>query len=751
MNIIKPNRFVGLHAHSGFSIYDGMSLPRKHIDYVLDNGMDAWALTDHGNANGHAHAFTHARDVTAKGRQFKFIPGVEFYLHPDLKQWQLEYAHVKDAKAAAKSARKSSKTNNTDLGSAVDSDEEGGGVVEDEEATKQTRRFDPLRRRHHLIVLARDQRGLENLYTLVTRSYDEGFYAFPRIDYAMLREHSEGLIVSTACLGGPLSYIPMMHHSTVQWESLHPGIDDEESFATIQRDMSVEVDRLVDAVGERNLYLEVQFNRLGAQHLVNKHMIELSRSTGLPLLATADSHYPRPELWKDRELYKKLGWLGYDKYEPGLLPASVDELKAELYPKNAEQMWDSYHDSITAFSHVGSAEWNFYDDAEICAAIERSYDIAHDICGDAVPASTVIYPVRRVLGDVWSGETADVQDREAFGRLVGLVKEGLRTRHLQDDVRYVERARDELEVIRDKKFSMYFLTIARVMEVANKHMLCGPGRGSAAGSLVNYLLGVTRVDPLRYDLLFARFLSRQRKEAPDVDSDVSDNDALKQLLRDEFGEENVIPISNVNTLALKSLIKDTSRFYGIDFAEVNAATAGVERDVRRAVIKPGDDKNVFVLKYEDALEHSPKFRAFIEQHPEVGTHIVNLIEQNKSIGRHAGGVIIGDDIHRRMPVIRIRGEKQSAWVEGLHFRHLEAVGSLLKYDLLGLKTLRIIEKCIALILDDVGVYTLQLNDTTLRVPGDKHIITSNRGDITAAELTEDDDVVEVPGMWSLNE
>lgn len=742
-HIVKPKLFVGLHAHSGFSVFDGMSLPKKHIDFVLENGMDAWALTDHGNANGHAHAFTHTRDVVAKGRKFKFIPGVEFYLHPDLDQWRSDYAQASRDKAAAKAAK-------VKVNADVDEGDETSAIVEDEETTKQTRRFDPLRRRHHLVVLARDERGLENLYTLVTRSFDEGFYSFPRIDYAMLREHREGLIVSTACLGGPLSYVTMQHHADASWESLLPDIDDEQSTRDIQQALSREVERLVDAVGEKNLFLEIQFNKLGAQHLVNKHVITLARRTGLPLLATADSHYPRPDQWKDRELYKKLGWLKYDKYEPGLLPQSVDELKAELYPKNAEQMWESYRNSVAAFADVGSATWDFYDDAEVCTAIERSHHIAHDLCGEAIPSKKVIYPVRRILGDVWTGETYDAQDREAFKRLVKLVKEGLRARGLDSDERYVQRAREELEVIRDKKFSLYFLTIHIVMDVANRHMLCGPGRGSAAGSLVNYLIGVTRVDPLRYDLLFARFLSRQRVESPDVDSDVSDNDKLKQLLREEFGEAAVIPVSNFNTLALKSLIKDISRFYGIDFAEVNAATAGVERDVRRAVIKPGDDKNVFVLKYDDALAHSPKFRAFIEKYPHVGAHVELLVEQNKSIGRHAGGVVIGDDIHRRMPVIRVGKdrEKQTAWAEGLHFRHLESVGSLLKYDLLGLKTLRIVEKCIKLVLERVGMYTVQLGDDELRLSGDVCVRTSNRGDVKVSELTSDDDVVEVPGLWS---
>jgi DNA polymerase-3 subunit alpha len=273
---------------------------------------------------------------------------------------------------------------------------------------------------------------------------------------------------------------------------------------------------------------------------------------------------------------------------------------------------------------------------------------------------------------------------------------------------------------------------------------------SGAGSLVNYVLGITHVDPLRYNLLFARFMSRARKESPDVDSDVSDNDLLKQLLRKEFGDANVVPVSNFNTLALKSLVKDISRFYSVPFEEVNAATKGVEAEVKRATLKAGDDKNVFVLRYEDALKYSPKFKAFIERHPQVGEHIAVLFEQNKSIGRHAGGVVIGDEIHKRMPVIRVRGEKQTSWPEGLHFRMLESCAGLLKYDLLGLKTLRIIQRCIELII----MRDRRDNWIVLELDGQRHhtaastsVVTRNRGMITAGEVTVDDDVTEVTGVW----
>jgi DNA polymerase III alpha subunit len=452
-----PNRFVGLHAHSGFSTYDGLSLPQKHIDFVLSNGMNAWALTDHGHANGHAHAFGKAVELVGKGIDFKFIPGVEFYFHPDLKQWR------RDIDAAREKRRTG--------GDVITGDDDAQSTVENEEETKQTKWFDPVKRRHHLVVLAKSKRGLENLYTLVTRGYDEGLYRFPRIDFEMLKTHSEGLVVSTACIGGPIAYEVMKQYSDVSWDDMLPNVGTRETFDDTQRQLDEVIGRFVECVGRENFFLELQFNRLGVQHLVNQHIIAASRRSDIKLIATADSHYPGPTLWKDRELYKKLGWLNYDKYEPGMLPTSTDELKAELYPKNAQQMWDAYKDSVTHFSDCVS-DWSFYNDDEISAAIERSYDVAHDMCDAATPDSSHLFSMH-VVPDKHDG----TGKQDPFNALVTAVKEGLMWRGLADKSEYVARAREELEVIKEKHFELYFLTMARVMKIAADNMTVGPGRG----------------------------------------------------------------------------------------------------------------------------------------------------------------------------------------------------------------------------------------------------------------------------------
>ena len=221
---------------------------------------------------------------------------------------------------------------------------------------------------------------------------------------------------------------------------------------------------------------------------------------------------------------------------------------------------------------------------------------------------------------------------------------------------------------------------------------------SGGGSLVAYVLYITDMDPIFWDLPFARFLNVYRSGAPDIDTDLADRDKVLDQLRGFFGFENVVPISNYNTFKLKTLVKDIGKFYDVPFEETNAATRTVEDEVRKATMKEGDDKNLFVLVFDDAMKHSPSFRAFMDKYPQVQESIKILFKQNRSLGRHAGGVLIADDLPSKMPLVASKGEPQSPWVEGVNFKHLEYIGNFIKYDLLGLETMRFIERTIELIL-----------------------------------------------------
>ena len=682
--IRPPERFVGLHAHSGFSTFDGLGYPADHIDFIISEqqGMDAWALTDHGNGSGLAHARSHTVKMQKAGRKYRQLYGVEFYFVPSLQEWQEEYDKhrqaVKDAKSA-KVKEKLSKVNPVEDNE--DALEQGGHVIEDEDATKAERRTKPLwQRYYHLVVVAKNQVGLGNLFSLVKKSYKHGFYRFPRIDYKLLKQHSEGLVVSTACVGGLASSMIFREFPEKTFAEFHPNlVDDPDAAQRIMQRLENMTDRFVDCVGKDNFFLEMQFNDLPAQHLANRCLINLSDKTGIPLIATADSHFPDPNKWQARELYKKLGWMGA-KINEQMLPKRED-MKCMLYPKNASQMWDEFRNGYDTYDFYQGHEEKVRD------AIERTHDIAWQMCEDTWIDTSVKLP------------KFGTEEKPAFKMLAELVKDAMIREGLADKPEYVERVKEEMSDIKFLGYEAYFLAMYKIFHLAEKKTLFGPGRGSGAGSLVNFLLGITQIDPLPYGLLWSRFLGRHRTSWPDIDTDAGDRDALIDASRELFGDDAVIPVSNFNTLKLKSLIKDISKFYGIDFNEVNKMTGPLHDEVMKHAKDENQEKSVFVLKHEDCLKYSDGYRNFMEKYPEVGEHVSTLFMQNRAIGRHAGGVIVAppEELAKTMPIISVRGELQTPWTEGMNFRNLEDNG-FLKFDFLGLTLLKDVENCIGRIL-----------------------------------------------------
>ena len=439
--------------------------------------MDAWALTDHGNGNGLAHAHSHAVKMQKAGKKFRQIYGVEFYFVPSLDQWTEDYsAHrqaIKDAKTAAAAEKKSKEK------IIIDADDESGGlVIEDEDESKKIDILkDEWKRRYHLVVTARNRKGLNNLFVLVKKSYKDGFYRYPRIDFKMLKEHGEGLHVNTACLGGIFS------------NRILRGVAHDKSRDEIQKDLLNLTDRFTDAVGIENFKLELQFNKLNKQHVVNDYLIEHHKLTGIPLISTADSHYPSNDKWQARELYKKLGWLG--KKDNLTLPA-FEDLKCELYPKNAQQMWDEFLE--------GYKEHDFYKGNELLVkeSIERTHDIVWNDFEDTWIDVSAKLP------------TITVPNKTPFQHLCDLVKSALVSEGLHTNKEYVDRVKYELSDIKFLGHEAYFITMYEIFKKAETKTLFGAGRGSGAGSLVNYLLGITQLDPIPYNLLWSRFLGRHR-------------------------------------------------------------------------------------------------------------------------------------------------------------------------------------------------------------------------------------------------
>lgn len=646
--------------------------------------MDAWALTDHGNGNGLAHARAHTVKLQKKGINYRQIYGVEFYFVPSLTAWQIEMSKHNDDVYAAKVAKQELKKTGIVIENDDQDDEQGGHIIEDEEESKFSRLKKPnYKKFYHLVVLAKNRVGLANLFTLVKKSYKDGFYRFPRIDFNMLKQHGEGLIVSTACIGGLFAGTLFDNFPTVQFDQLHPDLLKNHDMSLIKNKMINYVDRFVDCVGQENFFLELQFNKLHAQHLTNAMLIDVSKQTSCNLVVTADSHYPDPDKWQARELYKKLGWMGA-KSDHSSLP-KFEDLKCELYPKNASQMWDEFKS--------GYEKYDFYQGTEelVKNAIERTHDIAWQLCDDMWIDTKVKLP------------HFSFENETPFQRLVKLAKEGLIREGFADKPEYIARLKEELSDIKHLGHESYFLTMYEVFKLAEKKALLGPGRGSASAGLINFLLGITQFDPLPYGLLWTRFLGRHRISFPDIDTDISDREVLIDASRTLYGNESVIPVSNFNTLKLKSLVKNISKFYDIPFEEVNAITGPLQDEVMPHSKDDDQEKSVFVLKHEDCMKYSKSYNEFMKKYPEVEKHVSTLFMENVSIGRHAGGVVIADksDIESTMPVISVRGELQTPWTEGMNFRNLEDNG-FLKFDFLGLTLLKDVENCISRILSKQG-------------------------------------------------
>ena len=608
------------------------------------------ALTDHGNMNGLAYQVLHARKMQAEGKNFKPIFGCEAYFIPSLDEWHEEYAKAMEDKKKARG---------------IKADKASGATVEDEGASKKTQ--DVLRRRRHLVLLAMNQEGLNNLFKLISESYKaENFYRYPRVDYALLEKYGEGIIAASACLGGV--------YAGNFWENREEG---DEAVLAAMRDTSK---RMVDIFGDR-WYAELQWNNIKEQHELNQYIIQTAKEFGIGLISTADSHYPSPDAWKDRELYKRLGWLGKGTpkwAESTDLPVGVEEIGYELYPKNGNQMWESYKQY--------SAEYD-YDDELVLNSITETHRIAHERIEAFLPDNTVRLPDFVVP----AGMTAT-------NALVKLSMDGLKELGFIYNNEYLSRLKHELKVIDDRGFSKYFLTMKAISDRALSSMLTSPGRGSAAGSLVAYALNITQIDPIKYDLLFSRFLRADATDYPDIDYDVADPMALKEALIAEWGEDTVAPISNWNTLQLRSLIKDISKLYGIPFTEVNNVTSKMIYEAtpeakRRHGIKSG----VYAPTWEEVMEFSSSLQEFLKTYPEVKTHVEALVGQVRSCSRHAGGVVVAENLDRYMPLINSGGVRQTPWSEGQNVRHLEPMG-FIKFDILGLSTLKMIEECIRHIL-----------------------------------------------------
>ena len=492
--------------------------------------------------------------------------------------------------------------------------------------------------RHHLILLAENMTGWHNLMKLISIANTEGFYYKPRIDHSLLEQYHEGLIASSACLAGEVAQF-----------IIHENIEAAEERAV-----------WYDSVfGRGNYYLEVQPNPTDDQKRVNEAIVKISERTGIPIIATADAHYLNPE---DYDWHKIL--LKINTHADGKNDDSRVDYK-ENYIKSPEEMAAHFEDWIP------QALTNTVEIAERCNV---ELNLKHE---------------HYLLPDLKLDEGVSLDDE-----LRRRAREGLQKRfadrgtEIPDD--YAKRLEYELGVITQMGFSAYFLIVSGIIQAAKERKIpIGPGRGSAAGSVVAWSLTITELDPLRYNLLFERFLNPERISMPDIDTDVSDKgrDELLKYISDKYGSDHVAQIITFGRMKGRQSIKDVGRALGKDYALMD----------KTAKLVPAMAKSI-----DAALAETPDLKEIYDSDDEVH-EVIDIARHIEGLARHtsqhAAGVVIAPcPITDVVPVKRLSTDKGDTpttdqVVTQFTMEGVEKV-ALVKMDFLGLSTLSIIDEAL---------------------------------------------------------
>ncbi len=581
--------FAHLHLHSQYSLLDGAIRLKDLYPRLHEYGMDTVALTDHGNMFGALDFYKSARSAGIKP-----IFGCEVYVAAD--------------------------------------------------------RFDTSRGRdtNHLILLARNKEGYQNLAFLVSKAYLEGFYYTPRIDKKILKERSGGLIALTACLGGE-----------VPQAILHGGVKKTEEV----------IREYTEIMEPGSFYLEIQPNGMREQEEVNEALIKLSSKMGVGIVATNDCHYLDR---KDARAHDILMCV-----QMGKMVDDEDRIKHEVdefYLKSVEEMEQ-------AFGHVPQA-------LETAAAIAEQ-------CNVELELGTPFLPTYQV---------PEGHDLESY--LIHQADQGLKQRFAKsaakgvdlDQQSYKERLEFELGVIIQMDFPGYFLIVADFMQYAKRQGIpVGPGRGSGAGSLVAYSLGITDLDPIPYKLLFERFLNPERVSMPDFDIDFCMNrrDEVIRYVSDKYGHDNVGQIATMHSLKARGVVRDVARVMALSYAEGDR--------VAKLIPEPIQGKSVTIPQ---ALEQEPRLRELAESDPKVADllEIAAALEGlNRHAGMHAAGVVIGEKpLWEYVPCFKGQnGEIVTQFAK----EEVEDAG-LVKFDFLGLKTLTVLDTARTLIQQQVPAFDI---------------------------------------------
>ncbi len=528
-----------------------------------------------------------------------------------------------------------------------------------------------MRGSNHLLLLCESAEGYRNLIKLVSAGFLEGFYYKPRIDYELLAKHSRGLIALSACLRGAVTEAVAEERYSEAREAAY---------------------RLRDIFGKGNFFLEVQDQGLEIEQAVNRELVRLSRETGIPLVATNDCHYLTRGDAHAQDVLLCIQ-TGKTTSDPHRMKFATDQ----FYFKTAEEMAGVFRELPDALSRT--------------VAIAERCNVRIDPVANSVPAfqvpeghTTESY-FERVVREGFATRLRHLEDWEKNGRLRRPLAE------------YERRLTAEVEMIMKMRYAGYFLIVWDFIHYARAQGVpVGPGRGSAAGSLVSYALHITDVDPLQYDLLFERFLNPERISMPDIDIDfcMRRRGEVIDYVTQKYGRENVAQIITFGTMAAKAAIKDVGRAMDIPYGEVD----------RLAKLVP----NQLNITLDQALEQSGQFRAQVES----GEHMKELFAVAKRLeglarhaSTHAAGVVISPQpLTDVVPVYKTNRDEVTTQYD---MAALERLG-LLKMDFLGLTTLTVLYDAVRMVEQNRGL-KLDLENLSLDDPETYKLF--SRGDTTA--------------------
>lgn len=609
----KKNKFIAI-AHSTYTMQNASGLVEDMLKTCQEKGITTLAITDHGNIN-------HFGDLYLQSKKYNVKPifGCEFACVDDLQEmWRLKDELEEDSELSTQERNKKKKE---------------------------------LRASYNITLLAKNAKGLENLFTLVYMSYKDGFYFKPRIDMKLLKKYSDGII----CVSNGIFDCIQQHI-----------INGNSELATKQA-------QKYQKMFGNDFYLSLQFNELQEQSVVNKGLLKISEELNIPTILSNTSYFLNEDGFQAR---KSLLLLQFKKtYEDLEYDKNFFKYASpEFYIKNAK-------DIKKAYDKFGKKDVSSEVFLKSLKNLFKLNDSVEDIEYDTTPKLF---------------KTHENPDSE----LVKLCALGLKKRGLSKKKEYVERLKFELDVIQKKGFSGYFLICHEIVKNAKKNMLVGSGRGSGAGALINYLLEITDLDPIRFGLFFERFLNVDRDDMPDIDIDFQQPDLVKEWIKERFGVNNVASISTFGTFKMKNLIKDLGRVYNIPLQEINVLNKIIDKNID--MIYPGENKSIVQLEYKDYYEKCPEFKQFMDNYPQLSKDYQVLHNQIRQVGKHAAGVIIYNDLYKKMPTMIQKSELQTGITEGLVNKNLSDLG-FIKFDILGLSTLKIIDDTAQMIAQKKGI------------------------------------------------